>query len=315
MADRFPRKRLHPFLLCLLAGLLLPAPAQAAWPGKDGAIVFTRKGSSSSEAHSDLWIKTRSGKQRRLTATSRVSETEPTFSPDGRTIAYVRHAGGDADVWLMNSDGTRKRLLAGRSRVSEEGPAFFPNGRRLVIAAYSRDGWNLFSVNTDRSGRRREAPNGYFPSVSPNGRWLAYSQAEGNGGIRLLDLRTRKTRKLSPEGAHRGASGLDFSPDGQRILFSENRYCRPNGSLHAAILTVELRGGRERFLRRSCDEGYSNAVWAPSGERIVFARYKVVRRGAHSRLLVMSDEGAPLPGAPAYRPPARDFFPTWQPLR
>jgi dipeptidyl aminopeptidase/acylaminoacyl peptidase len=94
-------KRIAIALSCLLGLLLAAAPAQATWPGGDGAVAFVRG--------PHIWVQLPSGKQRQLTAEAEGADSEPTYSPDGRTIAFVRYQGPDSDIWVMNSDGTDQR--------------------------------------------------------------------------------------------------------------------------------------------------------------------------------------------------------------
>jgi len=53
---------------------------------------------------------------RQLTSTPEVNEVDPSFSPDGRMIAYYRLRADRGDefgeVWIMNADGTGKRRVA-----------------------------------------------------------------------------------------------------------------------------------------------------------------------------------------------------------
>lgn len=292
--------------------LLLAAPAEAAWPGKNGAIAFSRSDSTSVRSKSDIWIETRSGKQRRLTATPGIDETEPSFSPNGRLIVYVRRAGGDADVWLMNSDGTGKRPLVD-SEIDEFEPAFFPSGRSLVFTRFDgeRD-WMVLSVRRDGTGVRRQAGNASEPVVSPDGRWLAYSQHGDGGGILLRNLRTEKTRRLTTGSAQQ----LDFSPNGRRLVFTGQRPCRRGGSLRFVVLTVGVGGGPARILRRGCRREFISPAWSPNGRRIVFTHK---RQQGSSRLFfrlgVMTAGGGPAGGAPRHRAGANEIFPSWQPLR
>ena len=303
-------RRVAPTLPILLVCLVLAEPAAAAWPGHNGAIAFVRSGTSA-RSNSDIWIETRSGRQRRLTATPRIQETAPTFSPNGGTIAYVRRSGGDADIWLMRRNGSGKRALI-EGEQDELQPSFFPSGRSLVYTVFDgeRD-WMVYSVRTNGTSKRRQVGDASYPVVSPNGRWLAYSQAGHGGGIRLRNLRSDKVLRLTTGSAH----GLDFSPGGRRLLFVGQRACRPGGDLRFAILSIGLRDRRPRFLRRNCRGGFAGAAFAPNGRRIVFTRKLQSGRRLGFRLGMMSRNGTPLGGAPRHRPRTQELFPSWQPLR
>ena len=77
----------------------------------------------------------------RLTAL-RLHESFPTFSPDGRRIAFVSMADGNAEMYMMNADGTGLLRLT-RSKWDESAPQFTPDGRKLIFAADRNGRWAL----------------------------------------------------------------------------------------------------------------------------------------------------------------------------
>ena len=304
-------KNLKAFLLVLLCFLALAPTAEATWPGGSGAIAFSRTAGGSVHSKSDIWIATPSGKQRRLTRTPRIDETAANFSPDGRTIAYVSRFREDADIWLMRSDGSGKRPLVS-GELDEFQPAFFPSGRSLAYTVFdgSRD-WAVYTVRTDGSDRRRLVGNATFPIVSPNGRLLAYSaDSDGVGGIRLMNLRSGGVSRLTTG----SAQGLDFSPDGRRILFVGQRNCKPGGPLRFQLLVIGLHQRHSRFLRHGCSSEIAGASWSPDGTRIVYTGKTQKGRTLEFRLRMMTASGAPAFGAPRHLGGNQEYFPAWQPL-
>jgi dipeptidyl aminopeptidase/acylaminoacyl peptidase len=134
-------------------------------------------------AQGDIWIAERSGGgQRRLTRSAGIDESDPTFSPNGGLIAYVRRSQGNADIWVMRADGSRKRPLA-TGTLDELQPAFYPGGRSLLFTRFDGSrGWTVLSIRLDGTRTQTQVPNATFPVVSANGRWLAYSKAETEAG-------------------------------------------------------------------------------------------------------------------------------------
>jgi Tol biopolymer transport system component len=59
---------------------------------------------------------------------------QPRFSRDGKWIVYVTRRTGNADIWLMRSDGTAKRPVV-TSSYDEESPALSPDARFVVYAS------------------------------------------------------------------------------------------------------------------------------------------------------------------------------------
>jgi TolB protein len=81
-----------------------------------------------------------------LTKTGRTDEFEPNWSPDASRIVFAsyrfRFSDGaeepeeDAEISVMNSDGTQRRVLT-ESAAHEGSPAFSPNGARVAFSRYS----------------------------------------------------------------------------------------------------------------------------------------------------------------------------------
>jgi len=69
-----------------------------------------------------------------------VEDLDPTFSPDGRLIAYTeqREAGRQfhRTIWVVRRDGSHRRRLTFGSESAGE-PSFSPDGRRVVFTASS----------------------------------------------------------------------------------------------------------------------------------------------------------------------------------
>src|SRR4051794_26223402 len=91
-------------VLAGVLGLLLAAPANAAFPGENGKIAFARDG--------DVWTVNPDGTNRTQLTTDPASDTEPAWSPDGQRIAFTSNrGGGTAHIWLMNADGSGQSRL------------------------------------------------------------------------------------------------------------------------------------------------------------------------------------------------------------
>lgn len=124
---------------------------------------------------------------RQLTHGAEVRDTDPTFAPNGKTIAFVSERADDGtgdrfDIFSMRSDGTRlKPLIDGP--LKDEEPDFSPDGRSIAFTSNLHDGPNVFVARAD--GRRvrqlTKGRGGCFrgrcylsPSWAPDGKHIAF---------------------------------------------------------------------------------------------------------------------------------------------
>ena len=131
-------------------------------------------------------VKTKEKKALKLPANHAVGD----WSRDGKhylTTAYERKKGPTARLYLMNRDGTEARALTDGTR-----PAF--------MGRLSPDGLKVFYLGPDpeRQGKSRGA----------------------NFGLFVLDVRTRKARRVEQQPLNGEFQGFCWSPDGKRIAYA-----------------------------------------------------------------------------------------------
>jgi DNA-binding winged helix-turn-helix (wHTH) protein len=103
-------------------------------------------------------------------------QTDVSWSPDGRRVAYAWNRDGNFDIWVQSIDGgdpTRVTSSPGDDRQ----PAWAPNGQRLIFRSES-DGGGLFTVDVQGGPVRRIAPYGRRPAWMPNGREVVFLDSD-----------------------------------------------------------------------------------------------------------------------------------------
>jgi len=87
------------------------------------------------------------------------TDSAPTWSPDGRQIAFESDRDGDPEIFVMNADGSGVRQIT-HNTLWDEGPAWAPDGTKL---AFSRGPNNLdldiHTMNLDGTDVRRLTTN------------------------------------------------------------------------------------------------------------------------------------------------------------
>lgn len=110
-----------------------------------------------------------------------------TFSPDGSKVAVTSSDGGDADIFVMNADGSDPVNVTAASDADDFSADFSPDGSRIAFIS-SRDDFagDLFTMAADGSdvvavagGAGLEAAS---PAYSPDGKQIAYETRLNEGG-------------------------------------------------------------------------------------------------------------------------------------
>ena len=136
------------------------------------------------------------GSARRLTD-ALFDARQPTWSPDGRQIAFQSNRDGHWRVWVMNADGSQARALT-HDVYEEREPSWSPDGRRIAFTS-DRSGkfdiWEL-ELSSGALTRRTTAPGGNSrPTWSPDGHEIAYvSDRAGAAGIYAVNAANTERR-------------------------------------------------------------------------------------------------------------------------
>jgi len=116
----------------------------------------------------------------------------PSWSPDGSRIAFEGAVlGGEADIFVMNPDGSDRVNLTNEPFLLDREPTWSPDGSRIVFRRLNRSedvGYDIWAMDADGSTQVRllSLPGAQIPSA-----WLPDDRIlfSGNGGsIMALDL-------------------------------------------------------------------------------------------------------------------------------
>jgi Tol biopolymer transport system component len=259
-------------LLVVLLGLALPAPAHAAFPGKNGKIAFVRSQLNVSPPLVYTMEPDGSGIAQ-LPIMNLARSNFPAWSPDGMKIAFTSAVGsGRTDIYVENADGGGQLKLTDDPE-SDAYPNWSPDGSKIVFTKPDAVGnAQIYVMNLDGSGQTKLTDNptsAAFPAFSPDGTSIAFMKeviVENHSRVELFVMNADGTgqTELSSPGFYDDAAP-DWSPDGTRIVFFSNR-----DAGRAQVYVMNADGSAQTRLTQ---EGESSSVpaWSPDGSKIVFA--------------------------------------------
>ena len=222
------------------------ADAEKGWPGMasfspDGSeITFKEEG----EEGGDPLIVFNPQKRTREVLLKMPYLDGPRWSPDGTGIAFEgrSEASGDYSLYLYSiSGGKLSTVLKGQLKGGEMLFSWAPDGKRIVFQSTAND----ICVLDITTGQRTRIDSGWFPTWSPNGRYIAY-RADGadDPGYIVYDLQTHNRQAIL-----RGRSvyrSLIWSPDSKCLIYAADG----RGEYYGDLLVLDLATMKEtRVLR------------------------------------------------------------------
>jgi len=173
----------------------------------------------------DLWVRDlKRGVSSRLTFGDG-NEIWPTWSPDGRYIAFGSDASGAYSVRRQPADGTGvESPVYGTNQ--NTGPADWSgDARTLVLTAYPQGNADIWTCNAEGGGDAREVLGTPFNEsqgqLAPDGRWLAYTSMES--GVPEIYVRAFPGPGGKWQISNGGGGGPQWRGDGRELFFRANR--------------------------------------------------------------------------------------------
>ncbi len=217
-------------------------------------------------------------------------------------LAFVSDQGGNKEVYVMESDGTRKRGVTGNGRINLF-PAWSPKGEELLYTTFRGGVMDLWRVARGRraGGRAVSTPFEKYRGIygPDNGQITFVMNRDGNTDIYQVGVQGGAPRRLTDSRAIEVSP--TWSPDGRRLAFASDRTGSPQ-------IYVWDRGGSGETKRLTFAGDYNTSpAWSPTGEWIAFT----ARAGDNIDIYLIDPDS--LYTAPLITHPRSDEEPAWSP--
>lgn len=190
----------------------------------------------------DIYLMPVSGGKATALRSGMAYEVQPRFSPDGKRIAFTSDAGGGDNIWVMKVDGSEARQITEENFRLLNNAEWMPDGNSLIARKHftstrSLGAGEMWQYHIAGDGglqlteRKNDQQDVNEPSISPDGRYLYYSEDVYPGGffqynkdpnkqiyvIKRYDLQTGEQKTIT--GGPGGAARPQISPDGKKLAF------------------------------------------------------------------------------------------------
>jgi hypothetical protein len=146
----------------------------------------------------------------------------PSWSPDGRRVAFVRAEPSAPKVWnlwVADADGSDLRRLTHHRVGQAWGGSWFPDGARIAYSVETR--LTILDLTTGRTRVAESPVPGRLvrtPAVSPDGNRIVFQVH--HDGTWLMDVRTGAMRRVLADPT---AEEYTWAPDGRHVAFHSHR--------------------------------------------------------------------------------------------
>ncbi len=204
-------------------------------------------------------------------------ETSPALSPNGKWLAFTADQHGNQDIWIMPAAGGVAKSLTTHP-AGDYSPAWSPDGKGVVFVSTRDDAfgdvwWLSLRVTWDDvypSGKPKKltgtAGGDDTPTVSPGGKWIAFtSDRDGGDNIWVLHRKKKILEQVTYDG---GQNPCWLSND--QLLYVRIDETEHHGSMY--VTTIPSTGGQTVKTLNLADFVQGFPAVSPDGVNLAWIR-------------------------------------------
>jgi dipeptidyl aminopeptidase/acylaminoacyl peptidase len=276
------RARLLIAVAAIAALAMSVGPAQSAFPGANGKIVFASD--RDGVGNQNIYVMAADGTGQTALTNAAGEDQYPVWSADGNRIVFSSAREGNDKLFTMNADGSAQTRRTDSTLFHDVEPSWSRDGTKIAFRSDRENGLEVWTMNADGTGLTRITDDPDFLNVNPM--WSPVSDqivfaGSGGGDFEIIVMNGEGTG-LQPLTSNTAFdSNPDWSPDGSKIAFQSDR----DGDFDVYVMNADGTG----VVQLTNDPEFDSApTWSPDGTKLAFQS----RRDGDFEIFVMNADGS-----------------------